>query len=157
MKVVLYLVIFASLLSCSEPSINKDFVRSNWGDEYEIVKNTYNQEKDFVTSEDMISYSIKSLKDTATVMFLFSNDELISGTVKYHTKGDKATKKLYDAYVKKNRDKFGFEIFTGNPKTYEFKVYKQLVWQGDKMQVSLRLEEDKVLINYHGKRNMPIH
>lgn len=148
---------FASLLSCSEPSIKNDFVRSNWGDKYFVVKKAYSQEKDFSTSEDMISYSIKSLKDTATVMFLFSNDQLISGTVKYRKKGDKGTKKLYDAYVKKNRDKFGFETFTGNPKTYEYKVYKQLAWQDDKMLVSIRLDDNRILITYYDKQKMPIN
>jgi len=156
MKIILYLAMFISLLSCSEPSINNDFVRSNWGDSYLEVKESYSKEKDFNASKNLISYNIKSLKDTAKVIFIFSNNQLISGTVKYHQKGDKETKKLYDAYVKKNRDKFGFETFTGNPKNYEFKIYKQLAWQDDKILVSIRLEENKILINYYDKQKMSI-
>ena len=155
MRKLLYLVLLATLFSCNEPGVKRDFVQSNWGDKYTVVKETYQSKKGFVASEDMISYELQSLKDTAKVMFLFSNEELISGEVKYHQKGDKETKKLYYAYVKKNRDKFGFETFSGNPKTYEYEVYEQRAWQNEKMLVSIRLDENQILIKYFDKNKMP--
>ncbi len=156
MKKILYAVLLISLFSCSEEVVNHDFVKSNWGDKYSVVKKTYQNEKGFNATEDFIRYKIMSLKDTALVTFMFSNDVLISSTVKYNLKKGKDTKKLYDAYIKKNRDKFGFETFSSNLKEYDYKDYEQKIWEDNKTLVSLRLDSNRVRIDYFDKRNMPI-
>jgi len=156
MKNFIIAIVLLSLFSCNNSKTDNDFVHSKWGDKYSVVKEEYRNEKGYDATQEMISYDILSMKDTAKVKLLFSNDLFVSSSVKYNQKGDKETKKLYDAYVKKNRDKFGFETFMGNPKTYEFKVYEQRIWQDDRTLVSLRLDSNQVSIKYYDKKKMPI-
>ena len=156
MKKILYAVLLISLFSCSEEVVNHDFVKSNWGDKYSIVKETYQNEKNFNAIENLVSYRILSMKDTAVVSFMFSNDVLISSTVKYNLKKGKGTKKLYDAYIKKNRDKFGFETFSSNQQVYDYKKYEQKIWEDSKTLLSLRLDSNRVRIDYFDKSKMPI-
>lgn len=155
MKKLSYLLILFTVLSCSESIPQTDFARSNWGDNYEEVKSTYQKEPGFEATTDMISYQILSLKDTASVNLLFADNKLISGFVKYHKKSAKDTKKLYDAYEKNNRDKFGFETFMGNPQRYEDKVMKQKVWEDEKTMVSIRLDKFQLEIKFFDKSKMP--
>jgi len=155
MKKLTYLFLFFTVLSCTESIPETDFARSNWGDTYSHLKSIYQNEPEFVATTDMISYQIQSIKDTALVSFLFADDKLVSGIVKYHKKSAKDTKKLYDAYVKNNRDKFGFETFLGNPKMYEDKKIEQKIWQDEKTMVSIRLDNFQLEIKFYDKDKMP--
>ena len=154
MKKLIFLLLII-ITSCTESVIKTDFARSNWGDTYEQTKTNYQNEPKFKASAGIISYQIQSYKDTAIVSFFFSNDKLISGFVKYRKKPAKDTKKLYDAYVKNNREKFGFETFMGNTKMYEDKKIEQKVWQDDKTMVSIRLNDFKLEIKFYDKDMMP--
>jgi hypothetical protein len=151
-RLIFLLLVFTS---CNESAIETDFARSNWGDIYEQVISVYQNEPEFVLKTNSISYQIQSLKDTATVNFFFSDNKLISGFVKYHKKSAENTEKLYNAYVKNNRDKFGFETFTGNPKKYKGKVFEQKIWQNDKTVVSIRLDSSQLVIKFYEKAKMP--
>jgi len=155
MKKLTYLILLIAFTSCSESIPDTDFARSNWGDTYEQVKNTYQNEPEFNATTDMISYQIQSVKDTASVIFIFADNKLVSGFVKYNKKSAKETKKLYDAYVKNNRDKFGLETFMGNPKMYDDKKFEQKIWQNDSTMVSIRLDNHQLEIKFYDKHKMP--
>ena len=157
MKIILNLLLVVTLISCSETTIKNDFVRSNWGDDFSLIESTYEKELGFNQSADMITYNIKSLKDTAVVGFLFSDNKLISGFVNYNQKEAKDSKKLYDAYVKKNRDKFGLENYIGKTHRYEDKKFEERIWGDDKNLVSVRLDSLRIRITYYDKTKMPVN
>ena len=155
MKNIAYIFLLLAFTSCTEPIPKTDFARSNWGDTYEQIINTYKGEPKFEATTDMINYQIQSLKDTASVNFIFSDNKLVSGFVKYHKKSAKNTKKLYDAYVKNNREKFGLETFMGNIKMYEDKKIEQKIWEDELTMVSIRLDNYQLEVKFYEKAKMP--
>ncbi len=155
MKKLAYILLLISFISCTESTPETDFARSNWGDTYEQINNTYQQEPDFKVTADMISYQIQSMKDTANVNFLFADNKLVAGFVKYSVKPAKDTKKLYDAYVRTNREKFGLETFMGNPQMYEDKKIEQKIWQDEFTLVSILLDNYQLEIKFYDKQKMP--
>lgn len=155
MKNLLYIVLLVVFASCSESIPKTDFARSNWGDSFQQISEVYKNEPEFKQMPDMISYQIQSLKDTATVNFIFADKKLVSGFVKYNVKSAKDTKKLYDAYVRTNREKFGLETFMGNPQIYDNKEIEQKVWQDEFTLVSILLDNYQLEIKFYDKQKMP--
>lgn len=154
MKKYLAVLLFFVVLSCSK---QHDFESSNWGDKIEEVAKVSSNNFDIELSTDMLSYKQQILGKEATVIFLFQDNRLISGFIKFEKLSGPQTKIVYDSLVEQFSTNFGTEIFDGNQKEMEGIVFNQKIWDDNRTVVSIRLDSNQIFIKYYDKHKMPVN